>query len=86
MATVHDRRRAKLRRVAEHHSLELSGISTILWPKSAGQLELLRQAWLEIADDAAAGTLTDGLELCNFDHAEPGWRPRAWHLWGGPSD
>jgi hypothetical protein len=75
------RRRAKLRSVAEAHGLELAGISTILWPKTAGQLELLRQAWLEVEADAERGVLAGELRFANY---RDGRRPRAWWLWTRP--
>jgi hypothetical protein len=75
MTTTDERRRAKLRAVAEAHGWELAGWSVTLWPRTAAKLELLRQAWLEVAEDAARGVLTGELSAANF---RPGWRPRAW--------
>ena len=79
-----DRRRVKLRALAESKGWELAGITTILMPRTAAGMATLREAWLEVAAEAAAGTLTGSLAFCNFDHAEPGWRPWAWHEWGMP--
>jgi hypothetical protein len=81
MATNNLRRRAKLRALAEQHGLELAGISTILWPKTARQLELLRQAWLEVEPDIRAGVFVGELHYCEY---REGRRPRAWWMWTRP--
>jgi hypothetical protein len=80
--TAEERRRAKLRAIAEHFGWELAGLSVVLWPKSPARLESLREAWHEVEGDARAGTLTGELAACNFDG---NWRPRAWWLWSEPT-
>jgi hypothetical protein len=82
--TAEDRRSAKLRAIAEHFGWEIAGLSVVLMPKSPARLAMLREAWLEVAPDAAAGTLTGELAAANFDSLGDGWRPWAWHEWGMP--
>jgi hypothetical protein len=76
-----DRRRVKLRAFAERHGLELAGISTILMPRTAAGMELLRAAWHEVEADARAGTLTGELAFVNFGAGGDGWKPWAHYEW-----
>ena len=79
------RRAAKLRALAEYYAMELQGPCRILWPKSAAGVEMLREAWLSIEDEARAGTLPGatelGLGLLNY---RDGYRPDCFLWWSEP--
>jgi hypothetical protein len=81
MTVTDDRRRAKLRGIAEAHGWELAGLSAALWPRSRVRLETLRAAWEVVEPDARAGVLTGELDACNY---RGGRRPLAFYLWTRP--